>query len=423
MTCKEAIAYIHSNHWQNKRPGLSRIRTLLEAMGNPQARLQFLHVAGTNGKGSFCAMSDAILRAAGYRTGLFTSPYIRVFHERMQINGAPISDEELAEITAYVKGFADVMEDAPTEFELITAIAMEYFRRQAAEVVVLEVGLGGRMDSTNVIENPLLSVITGIDYDHIAQLGNTLYSIAAEKAGIVKEGCPVLYGGTIAGSACRTVCSVAEMRHAPFYQVDRSSLKVKEYSLEKTTFSYGDYEDLELALLGTYQPVNAATVLNAVEILRNRGLSIPEEAVRLGLRSVRWPARFELLSKEPVVLFDGGHNPQGIEAAVKSIRSYFPEQKVRLLTGVMTDKAYDEMVERLRPVTEKAYTVTPANPRALSAEDYAAEFRSHKIPAQAYATVEEALHSAVEDCRANGSPLICLGSLYLYGPVADLLKD
>ena len=199
-------------------------------------------------------------------------------------------------------------------------------------------------------------------------------------------------------------------------------MKVKEYSLEKTTFSYGDYEDLELALLGTYQPVNAATVLNAVEILRTRGLSIPEEAVRRGLRSVRWPARFELLSKDPVVLFDGGHNPQGIEAAVKSIRAYFPDQKVRLLTGVMTDKAYDEMVERLRPVTEQAYTVTPSNPRALSAEDYAAEFRTHKIPARAYASLEEALRSAIEDCRADGSPLICLGSLYLYGPVADLLK-
>ncbi|MBQ8432298.1 MAG: bifunctional folylpolyglutamate synthase/dihydrofolate synthase [Clostridia bacterium] len=422
MTCKEAIAYIHSNHWQKKRPGLSRIRTLLEQMGDPQKQLRFLHVAGTNGKGSVCAMSDAILRAAGYRTGLFTSPYIRIFHERMQINGTPISDEELAEITAYVKGFADKMEDAPTEFELITAIAMEFFRRQGAEVVVLEVGLGGRMDSTNVIEQPLLSVITGIDFDHIAQLGNTLHSIAAEKAGIVKEGCPVLYGGTVAGSACRTISSVAEMRHAPFYQVDRSSLKVKEYSLERTLFSYGDYEDLELALLGTYQPFNAATVLNIVEILNTRGLSISPEAVREGLRQVRWPARFELFSTDPVVLFDGGHNPQGIAAAVQSIQAYFPEQKVNLLTGVMTDKAYDEMVERLRPVAEKVYTVTPENPRALSAEDYAVEFRTHKIPAQAYASLEEALRSAMEDCRAEGTPLICLGSLYLYGPVADLLK-
>lgn len=422
MTYQETLAYIHNINWCFCKPGLERTRELCEKLGNPQKELRYIHVAGTNGKGSTCAMLESILRAAGFKTGLYTSPYVRRFNERMQVMGEPITDEELVEITERVRPIADSMEEKPTEFELITAIAFEYFRRQKVDVVILEVGLGGRLDSTNVIENPLLSIITGIAFDHISLLGNTLQAIAAEKAGIIKPGCPVLFGGKPEGSACRTVGAVAQMRKAPFHRVDRSTCKIKEYALAGTRFDYGVYDDLELSLLGTYQPFNAATVLTAMELLREQGFVIPEKAVRQGLKSVRWPARFELICNDPVVIFDGGHNPQGVEAAVKSIGRYFPEEKVNLISGVMADKAYDEMINLIKPVAEQVFTVTPNNPRALTSKDYAAYFEAHKVKASAYDTVEDGIRAAIKDSRESGRPLICLGSLYLYEEFYDKLQ-
>lgn len=421
MTCQEAIQYIHSNSWHKQKPGLGRIRALLDAIGNPQKTVRCIHVAGTNGKGSVCAMLDSILRAAGYRVGLFTSPYIRRFQERMQANGEQIGDEELAEITEYVRPFAEALEEKPTEFELITAIGFEFFRRRGVEFVVLEVGLGGRLDPTNVIENPLLSIITDIDFDHTEQLGNTIQAIAIEKAGIIKEGRPCLYGSRDS-SACRTVGSIAAMRHAPFHTVDRTAYRVTEITLDGTVFDFNDYHALRLPLLGTYQPYNAAIVLTALHILENEGLTGTEEQLRLGLESTKWPARFELLMRDPIVICDGGHNPNGVSAAVKSIQAYFPEQKVNVLTGVMTDKDYDEMIEQLKPVTRHAYAVRPENPRALSAESYAAHLLNHKIPATPFDSIENAVRTAIEDSHREGVPLICLGSLYLYGSIVEILE-
>lgn len=367
-------------------------------------------------------MLDSILRAAGHRVGLFTSPYIRRFHERIQADGEQISDEELAEITAYVRPYAESMEDAPNEFELITAIGFEFFRRRGVRYVVLEVGLGGRLDPTNVIEDPLLSIITDIDFDHTKQLGNTIQAIAAEKAGIIKDGCPILYGGKDS-SACRTVGAIAAMRHAPFFTVDRSDYRVKEMTLDGTVFDFEHYTDLRLPLLGTYQPYNAATVLNAVRILEDRGVTGIEDAVYRGLEAVRWPARFELMRRDPIVICDGGHNPQGITAAVRSVERYFPEQKVHILTAMMMDKDFDEMIKRLKPIARKAYTVRPDNPRALSAEELARFFEYHKIPTTPFESMIDAVYTAVEESRREGVPLICLGSLYLYSHVADVLEQ
>lgn len=421
MTCKEAIQYIHSNKWQANRPGLERIRALLSALGNPQNSVHCIHVAGTNGKGSVCAMLDSILRAAGHRVGLFTSPYIRRFHERMRADGVEITDEELADITEYVSPFAEAMEEKPTEFELITAIGFEFFRRRGVKYVVLEVGLGGRLDPTNVIEDPILSIITDIDFDHTAQLGNTIQAIAAEKAGIIKNGRPCLFGGKDS-SACRTIRSIAALRHAPFHTVDRTEFRTVEMTLDGTVFNFQNYKGLRLPLLGAYQPFNTAIVLTALTILEQNGLGGSEEDLRRGLENVRWPARFELLSRDPIVICDGGHNPQGVGAAVKSIEAYFPEQKVNVLVGVMKDKNYDEMIELLRPVTAHAYAVCPDNPRALSAEALAEHFGSHRIPATSFASVEDAVSHAMEDCRCEGVPLVCLGSLYLYNEVADAVE-
>lgn len=422
MTNEEALQYIHSMHQLGAHPRLDHTRALLAAIGDPQSHYRCLHVAGTNGKGSFCAMADAILRAAGYRVGLYTSPYVKDFAERIRVNGESIPPQTLAEITELVRTAAEKLDTPPSEFELITVIAFEYFRRQRVDVVVLEVGLGGRLDPTNVIEQPLLSVITGIGFDHTAQLGNTLQAIAAEKAGIIKPHCPALFGGG-SDSAGRTLATVAAAVRAPFQVVDCSRLQVKHMGLDGTVLDFGKMKDLHLSLLGTYQPQNAATVLTAMEILRESAdMRIPEAAIRKGLRSAVWHARFERLSASPTVLFDGAHNPQGISAAVRSIQAYFPDTKVLVLSGVMQDKDFDAMIEGLKPVTAFAYTVTPSNPRALSAEEYAEHFHAHGIAATAYDTISDAVTAAYTAAQEQGLPLICLGSLYLYREVAACIE-
>lgn len=412
MTYQEALTYIHSVNWTFCKPGLDRIKALCAALGDPQKDLRLIHVAGTNGKGSFCAMTAAILKAAGYRTGLFTSPYIRTFNERMMVNGEMISEEELAQLTAFVRPIADGMADKPTEFELITAIAFLHFKRQGCDVVVLETGMGGRLDATNLIEDPLLTVITGIGLDHTAFLGNTIEAVAAEKAGILKPGVPVVYGGDEV--AAPVIEATAKEKHAPYHRVDYAPLMVKEYTLDGTRFDYGNDADLSLSLLGTYQPRNAAVVLTAVERLRERGLTIPEEAVRRGLARVVWPGRFEILSRAPLTIFDGAHNAQGIAAAVNSIRRYFGDRPVYVLTGVLEDKDYRAIAADLATVAGRAFVLTPDNPRALAGETYAALLDGLGVPAVAYATVTEAYAAAREAAARDGVPLICLGSLYTY---------
>ncbi|MBE6566725.1 MAG: bifunctional folylpolyglutamate synthase/dihydrofolate synthase [Ruminococcaceae bacterium] len=421
MNYEQALEYIHSVNWTFCKPGLARITALCRALGDPQKGLRFIHVAGTNGKGSTSAMLASILQKAGYRTGLYTSPYIRTFCERIRVDGENIPQNTLATLTERIRPIADKMADKPTEFELITALAFEHFYQSRCDVVVLEVGLGGRLDSTNVIENTALSIITGIDFDHTALLGNTIEEIAAEKAGIIKEGRPVLFGGG-EGTARDTVCAVAREKNAPFCVVDRSSYVQKETSLDGTIFDYTHYTDLHLPLLGAYQPYNATLVLTAIELLREQGFAIDEQAVRQGLAAVRWPARFELLSRDPVILYDGGHNPEGVRAAVASVQSYFGTQKVNLLSGVMADKDRAEMIETMKPIVAHAFAVTPNNPRALAAEDYAAQLAYHGIPATSYASVVEGVRAAIELSKQKGIPLLCLGSLYLYEEVEAAVR-
>ncbi len=413
MTYEEALAYIHAVNWTFCKPGLERITALCAALGNPQDSLRFIHVAGTNGKGSFCAMTAAILRAAGIKTGLFTSPYVKTFNERMQIDGEPISEQELADITAQVRPHAEAMADKPTESELITAMAFGYFARHGCEVVILEAGMGGRLDSTNVIRQPLLSVITGIALDHTAYLGDTVEAIAAEKAGIIKDNRPVLYGGEDA-AVRQVIAKKAAAGGSPLYAVDYAALTVTHADLRGTVFDYAGYKDVQLSLLGTYQPRNAAVVLRAVDILRAEGLGIPESAVREGLAMVTWPARFELLRAEPPIIFDGAHNAQGIDVAVAAVRRYFGERKVYVLTGVLKDKDYTTIARRLAEIASRAFVLTPDNPRALDGEEYAALLSSFGVPAAVYPSAAEAYRAAASISAADNTPLICLGSLYTY---------
>ena len=421
MTYQQAIDYIHGINWTFCKPGLERISALCEQLGHPERELKFIHVAGTNGKGSFCSMTESILRAAGYKTGLYTSPYIREFNERMQICGQNVTNDELVQITEYVRPIADAMEDKPTEFELITAIAFEYFRRNGCDVVVLEAGLGGRLDSTNIIRNPLLSVITGIALDHTAILGDTIEQIAAEKAGIIKDGAPVLFGGDDP-AAHAVIAKTAAERGSTFTAVDYTRLNVRSATLDGTLLDFADYNELFVPLLGLYQPRNAAVVLSAVELLRAQGLTIPESAVRQGLAQAVWHARFEKVSHDPLILFDGAHNPQGIEQAVRSIRHYFGDNQVYLLTGVLRDKDYTGIAQMLSTVSRRAFTLTPDSPRALDAAEYAAVLHSAGVHATPYDTIEQAFLAARESARADGVPLVCLGSLYVYASLAPLFE-
>ena len=442
-TAADAIAYIHSNTWTRHAPGLERMRELCRRLGDPQKSLRFLHVAGTNGKGSVCAMLDAVLRTAGYRVGLFTSPYLVSFNERIRLNGQPIPDAELAEITARIRPIADSMTDVPTEFELITAIGLAFFARHACDFVVFEVGMGGRLDSTNILapEEVAVSVITGIAMDHTAYLGDTPEKIAAEKAGIIKPGVPVVFGGThepltpdgvvpeiradrvVDPVSCgQVIRAQAERVGAPYIPVPAGLLHVTHTGLDGSDFDFGQRRGLHIPLPGLYQPLNAATALCALDVLRERGTCIPEAAIRSGLAGVSWAGRFEVLYRDPddprvVVVADGGHNPEGVAAAAASAAACFGGERINLLTGVMADKDYTTMAHSLAAVARRVFTVTPDNSRALSGDAYAALYRAQGIPVHDFPSVAAAFSAALADCRHAGVPLLCLGSLYMYRDV------
>ncbi len=421
MTYEEALQYIHSVSWKGSRPGLFRITELCEKLSHPEDRLRFVHVAGTNGKGSICCMLAGVLKEAGYRVGLFTSPFVKEFKERIRVNGENIGNEELAEVTAYVKQFADTMADAPTEFELITAIAFAYFARRACDVVVLEVGMGGRLDSTNVIRTPSLSVITEISLDHTAMLGDTVEAIAREKAGIIKPGVPVVFAGTDERAAAVIAEKAAEMG-VSLYRPAYGTICTKEISIDGTVFTYEDRPPYRIGLAGTYQPRNAAAVICCTEVLRRNGYSIEESALRAGLSDARWAARFEVLSRDPVIVYDGGHNPGGVTVAFDSAAHCFPNEKYTVLTGVMADKEYETIAGIAAPGIARAYTVMPGVPRALDAEAYAAVYRSLGVDAVSCSSIDGGVRAAAEDARQNHRPLLIFGSLYMYADVAAAVE-
>ena len=381
-------------------------------MGNPQNQLQFVHIAGTNGKGSTAAMTASILRKAGYRTGLYTSPYIFRFHERMQVDGQCISDEELAEITEFVRPLAESIEDHPTEFELVTCIAMEYFKRHHCDVVSLEVGMGGELDSTNVIASPLVAVLTNIGLDHTEFLGDTLEKICETKSKIIKP-------GTIAVTYREkpSVEAVIEARcrevGARWMPADFDAIHLISASLEGQIFDWGPYEKLHLPLLGQHQLYNAAVVLTIVNALREKGLVISDEAVRTGIASVSWPGRFELVARNPLFIVDGGHNPQCIEALVNNVRDYLNGRTLTVLTGVLADKDYSDMYADMAQYAACFVTVTPPNPRALEAKDLAAYLSRYGKPVQAAETVEAGVALAKELAGPEG--VVLAYGLPLYG--------
>lgn len=413
-----AMDYIRAVSWQGSRPGLSRVRALCHALGDPQNSLRFLHIAGTNGKGSVSAMLDSVLRAAGYTVGLYTSPYIYRFTERIRYNGIPISEEDFGRIIAKIRPLAAAMEDRPTEFELITAAAFVYYAEKRPDFVVLEVGLGGRLDATNIIETPILSLVTGISLDHTAVLGDTEEKIAAEKAGIFRAGVPVVCGAVSAPVAA-VLSEKAKEVGAPLTFTDPSLLFVADVTRSGITFSYGEWRDLQIPFAALYQPANAAAVLTAVAGLRRAGLRLPEADVRRGLADVRWPGRFEFFSRDPDVIYDGSHNPEGIAATLATAERLYPGKKFVLLSGVMQDKNYQDMAKMLAPHVFRVFTVRPDNPRALDAGAYADAFFACGVPATACRTVDAGMTAARAAAEEEAAPLFILGSLYLYREAYD----
>ncbi len=416
MTGSEAITYLESVSWQGTRLGLDRTRELLEKLGNPEKTLRFIHVAGTNGKGSTSTMLASVLQAASYRTGLYTSPFLQVFNERMRVDGEMISDAELGELTERLRPVAESMEDPPTEFEMMTALAFLYFQNHNCDIVVLEVGMGGRLDSTNVIEAPEAAVICNIGLDHVKELGDTVEKIAFEKAGIIKHGCDaVLYQPECAGvnDVIKQVCAGERVA---LHTADFSRLTSLQDTVFGQCFSYKGWENLKIRLLGSHQLKNAAVVLETVEVLRGRGFEISEDAVRGGLAAAVWPGRFEVLAEKPTFIADGGHNRQCVEAVAASLQHYFPQKQFILIMGVLADKDYSAMIELLASVAKRFYTLTPDSPRAMPAEQLAELLLPYGKPTDVCQDAADAVARAF--AAAEEEDVICsVGSLYMTGEI------
>lgn len=421
MNVNEAIEYIHSVCWKGTVPGLSRTQELLAKMGNPEKKLKFIHIAGTNGKGSTAAMSASILQQAGYKVGLYTSPYIYRFHERMQVNGVEISDEDLAAVTEYVRPLAQSMAESPTEFELVCCIAFEYFLRQNCDIVVLEVGMGGTWDATNVIETPEVAVITNIGLDHTDVLGSTLEEIAATKAGIFKNnGQAVIYRGI--PSVEKVFEDICAERNVQLKKADFDSLNLISHGLEGQTFDCGNRKALQLPLLGVHQLKNAAVVLSIMDTLMEKGWKITEDHIREGLRVARWPGRFDIVGRDPLFIIDGGHNPQCIEALVVNIRDYLKDKKVIALTGVLADKDYADMYKPVMSYVQEFVCVTPPNPRKLEAAELASHLMSVGAKATACDSIEEGVRKA-RQLAGDSGVVLCFGSLYTIGSIKEALDQ
>jgi dihydrofolate synthase/folylpolyglutamate synthase len=391
-------------------PGLGVMNKLLSRLGDPQDALSCVHIAGTNGKGSCAAMTASVLQAAGYKTGLFTSPDLVNMTERISVNGVTITLSKLASITQTVKTACAGL-DEPSFFEKITAAAFVYFSQQACDVVVLETGLGGRLDATNVIKKPILSILTPIGFDHTAQLGSTLSAIAGEKGGIIKPGCPVV-SSPQEPEALAVLKTIAQANSAPFQEVDITKITYHTHTPSGQWFSYGNDREIFLPLLGAHQVQNACTVWEAMTVL---GLS--PAVLRQGLKSARWPCRFEYFPGTPPAILDGAHNAHGAKALATALRDYFPGVKFTFLLGVMADKDYPQMLAHLLPLGQRFVCLTPDSPRALPAQTLA------EALSPAPTLVADSLFQALTMAQSFPEPFCACGSLYYVGQLRQRLTE
>ena len=417
MTYEEALAYLENYTWSKTRLGLGRTRELTAKLGDPQKKLRFVHVAGSNGKGSTCAMTASILQAAGYKTGLYTSPYIQTFCERIQVNGEIIPEHRLAEVTEKLRDAAETMEDHPSWFEMVTAVAFQYYLEENCDIVVLEVGMGGEFDSTNVIDAPEVAVLTNIGLEHTEYLGDTIEAIARTKNGIIKPGCRVVSYDNVP-EVKAIISEVAKENGAPLVFADPSGIRLVSRDLDGQVFEW-EGKTYRLPLHGEHQLKNASVVMEIVRELREQGWDISDEAVRRGLAEVKWPARFQILSRDPLFILDGGHNPQCAEAMTESLDALLPGQKVDFLLGILADKDYTQMIDILGPYAASFHCIAPENERALGVEALADTIRARGFDTYAYSDLGEAIRAVCGSAAANKRPAVCFGSLYLAGEVLN----
>ena len=426
MTTQQAIDALHAlPRMGSGAPGLARMQNLMNHLGNPENDLQCIHIAGTNGKGSLAAMTSAILTAAGYKTGLTISPYVVDFRERFQIDGEMIPPRTLVSLTQKVMDAVDAIEaeggEKPVEFEAVTALALHWFAREKCDLVVLETGLGGRCDATNIVPHKLVAAITKIGYDHMEILGDTLDKIAAEKAGIIKEGSVVVNYPDQPVEAMGPILTAAAEAHTSIITPDKDDLTLLRGKRLENRIDYGGYR-AALGLPGTHQANHAAMAVEiALALWREFGYDISDDAILEGLANAKMPARIEVLRRHPLLLLDGCHNPDGAKMLAATLtRADFEENLVGVF-GVLADKDYKEMLSDLAPCFAKVYTVTPNCPRALSAEDLQKEARFH-TDAEAADSVADALRKAIDYADENNlAGVVVCGSLYLAAEARPLL--
>ncbi|MEE1012170.1 MAG: folylpolyglutamate synthase/dihydrofolate synthase family protein [Acutalibacteraceae bacterium] len=424
MNCKEAIEYIHSLEKFGIRPGMERIKALCSELGNPQDKLKVIHVAGTNGKGSTSTIISNILQQNGFNTGLFISPYVSDFRERIQYNGNMIEMNELAECVEKVKNAIDILSDKgiqPTEFEALTATAFLYFKKKNCDFVVLEVGLGGRLDSTNVILAPYVSVITSISMDHTAILGDTIEDIAAEKCGIIKFGAETVIYPYQYESVLKIIKKTCSERCNTFRIPDINKLNIFGESLEGTSACY-DGIDFVLPLAGEHMIYNACTAVEAVRSLSRFGITISDSAIKNGIEKTIMPARMELIKKKPVVILDGGHN-EGCAAALSDfIKKHLSDKRIIMVSSLMADKDYTSYLSAVCPFADTFIAAKADVPRALSSSELCESAKKYCKNCYDIPEPHKAVTAAYNIIQPDDVLIIC-GSFYLAGEIRDILHN
>lgn len=429
MNYVEAMKYIQNTAKFGMNFGLQRTEKILELLGNPHEKLKLIHIAGTNGKGSTTAMLSQVLIEGGYKTGMFTSPYLEEFEERIQINNENIPKGRLCEIISKVKVAIDEVIalgfEHPTEFEIITCAMFLYFYEESIDIGIIEVGLGGRLDSTNVI-TPILTIITAISYDHVNILGNSLGEIAGEKAGIIKEKIS-LVSYPQEKEADEVIVNVAKEKNSKVVQVTKDCVNfVKvvdtgENTYQKISINSKKVYEFNLALLGKHQILNAAVVVSAVEELIENGFKISEDNMRNAFENVRWKGRMEIMKRKPLIVIDGAHNLGGIESLIESVKVYFKYDNIKLILGILSDKEVHKMVEKVACIAEKIYTVTPHSDRAELASELKKVVSQYNENVKSYIDYGDALNEALNDSAENDLILIS-GSLYMIGDMRKLIR-
>lgn len=416
MNYEQAIDYIEQTDTPRQRYGLEKLKQALHLMGDPQDRVPYVHIAGTNGKGSTASMLSSILNHAGLRCGLYTSPHLQRYNERFQIAGEPISDEQLIQSVQRVQQVCEQLGGTPIVFEVLTLMAFELFARLDCQIAVLEVGIGGRLDSTNCIPSPQAAVVTQLGLDHTETLGDTIEQIAWQKGGIAKPGSRLVMAAQ-QEEAMEVVRQICRQEDCAFCVADPKRMQLLSSTLKGQRVLDEHFGELLIPLAGGHQIKNAANVLCTVEQLVQRGWKIPTEAVRDGLAASKWSARFELLDESPYFILDGGHNPQCVQAAMDALEQFFPGKKAVILTGMMQDKDTEQMLEQMAEHAACFVCLHPDSPRALSAEQLAQQVKERfGLPAFCCESIAQGVALAREKAGSDG--LVCaLGSLYLAAEV------